>query len=103
MGHFANVFDVVGGHSARSSDYGSRAMRFERLASLSFGAALLMAGVASASDSCSGHKLLRTPRPETSCVGVKPRIYPSPDGTLRAVVLPVDISLNATPDMEAAS
>jgi hypothetical protein len=76
-------------------------MRFERLASLSFGAALLMTGVASASDSCSGHKLLRTPRPEASCAGVKPRIYRSPDGTLRAVVLPVDISLNATPDMES--
>jgi hypothetical protein len=35
------------------------------------------------------------------CSNVKPRVYPSPDGALRAVVYPVDISLNATPDMES--
>src|SRR5213593_1552156 len=50
---------------------------------------------------CSGHKLLPTPRPESSCSNVKPRIYPSPDGALRALVLPVDVSLYATPDMES--
>jgi hypothetical protein len=55
-----------------------------------------LAGVA-----CSGHKLLPTPRPESSCSSVKPRIYASPDGTLRAVVFPVDVSLYATPDMES--
>ena len=32
---------------------------------------------------------------------MKPRIYPSPDGTSRALVYPVDISLNATPDLES--
>lgn len=68
---------------------------------LSMGPALLLAADASAADPCTGHKLLRTPRPESSCLGLKPRIYPSPDGTLRAVVLPADISLNATPDMES--
>ena len=68
---------------------------------LSMGSALLLAADALAADPCTGHKLLRTPRPESSCAGVKPRIYPSPDGTLRAVVFPADISLNATPDMES--
>lgn len=50
---------------------------------------------------CSGHKLLPIPRPESSCSDVKPQIYPSPDGALRALVFPVDISLYATPDMES--
>src|SRR5215471_15985030 len=50
---------------------------------------------------CSGHKLLPRPRPESSCGDVKPQIYPSPDGALRALVFPVDVSLHATPDMES--
>jgi hypothetical protein len=50
---------------------------------------------------CSGHKLLPSPRPESSCSNVKPVIYTSPDGALRALVLPVDVSLYATPDMES--
>jgi len=50
---------------------------------------------------CSGHKLLPIPRPQSSCSNVKPRIYPSPDGALRALVFPVDVSLYATPDMES--
>ena len=50
---------------------------------------------------CSGHKLLPNPRPQSSCSNVKPRIYASPDGALRALVFPVDISLYATPDMES--
>jgi hypothetical protein len=50
---------------------------------------------------CSGHELLSKPRPELSCIDLKPRIYPSPDGALRALVLPAGISLNATPDMES--
>jgi len=50
---------------------------------------------------CSGHRLLSSPRPESSCSSLKPRIYPSPDGALRALVLPVDVSLYATPDMES--
>src|SRR5262249_24357044 len=55
---------------------------------------------ASAEVACSGHKLLPIPRPESSCSDVKPRIYPSPDGVLRALVFPVDVSLYSTPDME---
>ena len=50
---------------------------------------------------CSGHELLSAPRAELSCTDVKPRIYPSPDGALRAVVFAADISLDATPDMES--
>jgi hypothetical protein len=50
---------------------------------------------------CSGHQLLPKPRPETSCRNVAPQIYVSPDKALRALVLPVDVSLYATPDMES--
>jgi hypothetical protein len=62
--------------------------------------ASLLSPDAVAAGPCTGHKLLRAPRAELSCSNVKPQVYPSPDGTLRAVVYPVDISLNATPDME---
>ena len=61
----------------------------------------LLPAIAVAQAPCSGHKLLPSPRPEASCSNVKPKIYPSPDGTLRALVFPVDISLHATPDMES--
>lgn len=50
---------------------------------------------------CGGHKLLSTPRPETSCREVIPQIFVSPDKAMRALVFPVDVSLNATPDMES--
>src|SRR5215510_14470335 len=50
---------------------------------------------------CSGPKLLPISRPQSSCSNVKPRIYPSPDGALRALVFPVDVSLYATPNMES--
>jgi hypothetical protein len=56
---------------------------------------------ASAEVACSGHKLLPIPRPQSSCGNVKPRIYSSPDAALRALVVPVDVSLYATPDMES--
>jgi len=58
---------------------------------------------ASAEVACSGHKLLPIPRPESSCSNVKPRIYPSPDGALRALVFPVDVSLYSTPDTVTAT
>lgn len=63
-------------------------------------AAVLAAG-ALADAPCSGHKLLTTPRPEGSCRNVVPRIFVSPDKAMRASVLPVDVSLDATPDMES--
>jgi hypothetical protein len=56
---------------------------------------------AAAREPCSGHQLLKTPRPEASCLDVAPKVFVSPDKELRAVVLPVDISLDTTPDMES--
>ena len=50
---------------------------------------------------CSRQKLLSQPRPEASCQNVVPQIYSSPDKALRASVLPTDVSLYATPDMES--
>jgi hypothetical protein len=58
-------------------------------------------GHALAQAACSGHKLLPDPRPATSCLAVAPPVYPSPDKALLAIVLPVDVSLYATPDMES--
>jgi hypothetical protein len=54
-----------------------------------------------AENQCEGHELLATPRPEGSCATILAKIHPSPDRTLHAVVLPADISLDATPDMES--
>jgi hypothetical protein len=71
------------------------------LSMLATGWAMLVTDGAVAADPCTGHQLLRTPRAEASCGNVKPGIFPSPDGTLRAVVFPVDVSLDATPDMES--
>jgi hypothetical protein len=81
-----------------------REMQLSMLLSLSIlvlSAVTLLPVPAIAEVACSGHKLLPTPRPESSCSNVKPRIYASPDGALRALVFPVDVSLYATPDMES--
>lgn len=72
-----------------------------RLWALVAAAMMLIVDCVPAADLCTGHRLLRMRRPELSCTNVRPRVYPSPDGTLRAVVFPVDISLDATPDMES--
>src|SRR5262249_1299230 len=64
-------------------------------------ASVTFATDASAEVVCSGHKLLPIPPPQSSCSNVKRRISPSPDGVLRALVFPVDVSLYATPDMES--
>jgi len=71
------------------------------LSILSMSAATLPPASAAAELACSGHKLLRNPRAESSCSNVKPAIFASPDGALRALVFPVDVSLYATPDMES--
>jgi hypothetical protein len=65
-------------------------------------AAVLLSADALADSLCSGHKLLTKPRPEASCRNVVPEIFVSPDRTLRALVFPSDISLDATPDTRAA-
>jgi len=78
-------------------------MRRKTVLSLSFSilALALLPATAAAQAPCSGHKLLPTPRPESSCSNLQPAVYPSPDGALRALVFPVDVSLHATPDMES--
>jgi hypothetical protein len=61
----------------------------------------MLSAVALAEVRCSGHELLSTPRPESSCLTVQPQVYASPDAALRALVFPVDVDLYATPDMES--
>jgi hypothetical protein len=62
---------------------------------------LLLPGPAAAENQCEGHNLLSAPRAEGSCQTVKAKVYPSPDGKLRAIVIPAEVSLDATPDMES--
>jgi hypothetical protein len=64
-------------------------------------ACLSLSAAAAAENQCEGHNPLATPRAEGSCPTIKAKVYPSPDGKLRAVVLPAEISLDATPDMES--
>ncbi len=71
------------------------------LLAASMALAQLSSAAAQGNDRCSGRQLLPTPRAEGSCLTVSPRVYPSPDRTLRAVVFPVDMDLHATPDMES--
>ena len=52
-------------------------------------------------DACSGQELLSAPRPETSCQSFAAQIFISPDKKTHASVLPADVSLYATPDMES--
>ena len=52
-------------------------------------------------DACSGHELLSAPRPETSCQSFAAQIFISPDKKTHASVLPADVSLYATPDLES--
>jgi hypothetical protein len=68
-------------------------------------AAMAMAPVCSAHaedvDPCAGQQLLTTPRPEDSCLLLKPKVYPSPDQAMRAMVFPVGMDLNASADIES--
>lgn len=70
---------------------------------LAFGAAIATSIYADgfADDVCRGHKQLPNPRPATSCQEIVPEVYNSPDGELQALVLPVGVSLYATPDIES--
>jgi hypothetical protein len=79
-----------------------RAMTLPGLASLlALAMTILLPVDGFGQEACSGHKLLPKPRPEASCRNVAPQVFPSPDKALRALVLPVDVSLYATPDMES--
>lgn len=53
------------------------------------------------SDPCAGHQLLTTPRPEGSCLTMRPEVHASPDGELRAIVFPTGMDLHASPDIES--
>jgi hypothetical protein len=64
-------------------------------------AAALGPAQAHAEEQCSGHQPLSTPRPEASCQTVIPQVFISPDEATHASVLPVDVSLYVTPDMES--
>ena len=50
---------------------------------------------------CGGHQILVPRRPEMSCWNIAPQIIEAPNRSLRAVIYPADISLDATPDMES--
>jgi hypothetical protein len=56
---------------------------------------------AHAAAACAGHQLLSKPRPEASCETATPQIFVSPDKAMHALVLPADVSLDTTPDMES--
>ena len=77
------------------------AMNFRLGLVLSILAAALSPATADAEEPCSGHQFLQTPRPEASCQMLVLEIFVSSDQATHAVVLPVDVSLYATPDMES--
>jgi hypothetical protein len=54
-----------------------------------------------AAEACAGHQYLDNPRSPTSCLAPASEVYHSPDKSLIAIVLPVDVSLYTTPDMES--
>ena len=54
-----------------------------------------------AGDPCTGHRLLVPRRPELTCLNMAPTVIASQASPLRAVIVPADISLDATPDMES--
>jgi hypothetical protein len=56
---------------------------------------------AAAETPCTGHQAFETPRPPASCLTIMPEIFMAPDGAIDASVLPVDVSLYVTPDMES--
>ena len=64
-------------------------------------AAALLSSQAQSEMRCTGHQVLRKPRPEASCQFITPEIFISPDKAIHASVLPVGVSLYATPDMES--
>src|SRR5579872_906031 len=56
---------------------------------------------AHAADICKDHQMLSKPRPEASCPSITQQVIVSPDKALHALVIPADISLYASPDMES--
>jgi len=62
---------------------------------------VLAPALAYAEAPCTGHEAFSTPRPAASCLALAPEIFMAPDGAINASVLPVDVSLYVTPDMES--
>ncbi len=78
-----------------------RVMRFLCLSILAASPMAVLPAGALAEVRCSGHELLAERRPEGSCQRAVPEIFVSPDRAMHALVFPVDVSLDATPDMES--
>ena len=81
-------------------------MRAQLASLLILAAGLSLAGLSPAAaqdkERCSGHHFLPQPRSEMSCASAKPRIWRSTrHKALHALVLPVGVELNATPDIES--
>jgi len=76
-------------------------LRFRLLSVVPVLAVALAALPAAAETPCSGHEFLQTPRPPGSCQDVPPEVFLSPDKALQALVIPADVSLDVTPDMES--
>ena len=76
-------------------------MRVLPLSMVLLACAIMPPRAALAENQCEGHELLPTPRPENSCATIISKVHASPDRKLHAVVLPAEISLDATPDMES--
>jgi hypothetical protein len=74
---------------------------FPRLVICLVAMVLVAPRTAIAENQCEGHELLSTPRPESSCANTIVKIHASPDKKLHASVLPVDVSLNVSPDTES--
>ena len=78
-----------------------------RVGALSVGAlaalavSLALPDMSLAGTPCTGHELLSSRRPEGTCLNIAPQVFEAPDGALRAIVLPADVSLDTTPDMES--
>ena len=78
-----------------------RILRMTRLSIPLAASAAFLPLAAYADAPCGGHQLLTAPRPETSCREIISQIFVSPDKATHASVLPADVSLYATPDLES--
>jgi len=75
-------------------------LRFGLLSAVSV-VALAALPAAAAATPCSVHEFLQPPRSPGSCQDVQPDIFVSPGKALQALVIPADVSLDVTPDVES--
>jgi hypothetical protein len=76
-------------------------LRFGLLSAVPVLVAALAALPAAGETPCTGHEFLQTRRTAGSCQDVTPEVVVSPDRALQALVIPADVSLDVTPDMES--